>query len=211
MEEWDPARFMTDIVKAVLFDFGGVLAEEGFQEGLKAIGRRNGLDPEGFFATADALIYETEYLTGRIEEAGYWSALRERTGISGSDQELREEILKRFLPRPAVIACADILRAKGFIVAMLSDQTNWLEELDRETMLSRHFDRVFNSYRLHKSKRDTSVFRDVCSELGVKTGETLFIDDNIRHIQRAKDAGLRTIHFTTTDDLKEQMKDLLDQ
>jgi FMN phosphatase YigB (HAD superfamily) len=26
------------MIKAVLFDFGGVLAEEGFREGLKAIG-----------------------------------------------------------------------------------------------------------------------------------------------------------------------------
>ncbi len=204
------ARSMKNRMKAVLFDFGGVLAEEGFQEGLKVIGRKNGLDPEVFFATADALIYETEYLTGRTEEAEYWSALRERTGISGSDHELREEILKRFLPRPAVIACADALRAKGFIVGVLSDQTNWLEDLDRETMLSRHFDRVFNSYRIHKSKRDTSVFRDVCSELGVKTAETLFIDDNISHIQRAKEAGLHTIHFTTPEDLKEDIKDLLD-
>ncbi len=34
------------VIKAVLFDFGGVLAEEGFREGLKSIGRKNGLDPE---------------------------------------------------------------------------------------------------------------------------------------------------------------------
>ncbi len=202
---------MKNRMKAVLFDFGGVLADEGFQEGLKAIGRRNGLDPESFFATADALIYETGYLTGMVEEAEYWSALRKQTGISGSDQELRREILKRFLLRPKVIACADFLRSKGFIVAMLSDQTNWLEELDRETLLSRHFDRVFNSYRLRKSKRDASVFRDVCGDLGVKTGEALFIDDNINHIQRANDAGLQTIHFTTPDAFEEQIKNMLNE
>jgi putative hydrolase of the HAD superfamily len=37
------------MIKAVLFDFGGVLAEEGFREGLKAIGVKNGLDPDDFF------------------------------------------------------------------------------------------------------------------------------------------------------------------
>jgi glutamate-1-semialdehyde aminotransferase len=31
------------MIKAVMFDFGGVLAEEGFKEGLMAIGRKNKL------------------------------------------------------------------------------------------------------------------------------------------------------------------------
>ena len=65
-----------------------------------------------------------------------------------------------------MLAEVDALRAGGAFVAMLSDQTNWLDELDRATALYRHFDRVFNSYRMHKSKRDASVFRDVCGELG---------------------------------------------
>lgn len=33
-------------IRAVLFDFGGVLAEEGFRIGLRAIARLNSLDPE---------------------------------------------------------------------------------------------------------------------------------------------------------------------
>jgi hypothetical protein len=36
------------MVKAIVFDFGGVLAEEGFKEGLKAIGKKNELDPDVF-------------------------------------------------------------------------------------------------------------------------------------------------------------------
>jgi hypothetical protein len=31
------------MIRAVVFDFGGVLAEEGFREGLKSITRKNGL------------------------------------------------------------------------------------------------------------------------------------------------------------------------
>ena len=109
-----------------------------------------------------------------------------------------------------MIAVVDRLKARGFLVAMLSDQTNWLDELDRETFLSRHFDKVFNSFKLHKSKRDASIFQDVCSDLGVKTCEALFIDDNINHIQRAEGAGLHTIHFTTFEDFKKQLCGLLE-
>jgi len=38
-------------VDAILFDFGGVLADERFRNGLLAIARRNGLNPEGFAGT----------------------------------------------------------------------------------------------------------------------------------------------------------------
>jgi putative hydrolase of the HAD superfamily len=187
---------MAQPLKAVIFDFGGVLAEEGFRDGLLAIGRKYGADPERFRQTADDLIHETGYVTGAAEEAAYWDALRTRTGINGSNVELRREILSRFVLRPEVLAVADGLRGRGYITAVLSDQTNWLDELDRTTPFLRRFDRVFNSYRLRKSKRDPSVFDDVCEALGVNPGEALFIDDNPDNVRRAAERGLRVILFT---------------
>lgn len=196
---------MADTIKAVLFDFGGVIAEEGFREGLLAIGKKNSLDPERFFADVDRIIYDTGYLIGKTDEAFFWNAVRKETGISGSDEVLREEILTRFAFRPAMLAYADRLRAQGLKVAMLSDQTNWLEEIARKTPLFGHFDMVFNSFRLHKSKRNASVFRNVCRTLGVRADEALFVDDNINHITRAESEGLHTIHFTTIGEFERQI------
>ncbi len=200
---------MPNVLKAILFDFGGVIAEEGFYSGLIALGKKSGLEPEAFFTIVEGLIHETGYLTGRADEATFWSAVREKTGITGGDAELKDEILKRFVLRPEMISSVGLLRAKGLIVAMLSDQTDWLEEIDQETGLFRHFDRVFNSYRTHKSKRDASVFQDVCAVLGVKPEETLFVDDNLGHIKRAQGQGLQTIHFTDTDDYEKRLVILL--
>ena len=197
--------YMADAIKGVLFDFGGVIAEEGFREGLTAIGKKNSLDPERFFAEVDRLIYDTGYLTGMTDEATFWDAVRVKTGITGSDKALRGEILTRFSLRPVMLAHADRLRAAGLKVAMLSDQTNWLEEIDRKTPLFGHFDMVFNSFRLHISKRDVSIFRNVCVALGVRTDETLFVDDNIGHIKRAESEGLQTLHFTTIDEFEKRI------
>jgi HAD superfamily hydrolase (TIGR01509 family) len=206
--EDDRGSHMQNMVKAVLFDFGGVIAEEGFYKGLRVIGQENGLDPDKFFRAVDALIYETGYLIGKSDEASFWNAVRNATEIRVTDAGLKEEIMKRFTLRPDMIASADLLRSRGFIVAMLSDQTNWLEEIDRQTALFKHFDTVFNSFRLHKSKRDASVFRDVCAALGVRAGETLFVDDNIDHIKRAQGQGLLTIHFVGVDEYKQQIRNL---
>jgi putative hydrolase of the HAD superfamily len=200
---------MADTLKVVLFDFGGVIAEEGFREGLMAIGKKNNLDPERFFADIDGLIYETGYLIGRADEASFWNAVRKKTGITGSDGELREEILTRFAFRPAMLAYADRLKATRLKVGMLSDQTNWLEEIDRKTPLFRHFDIVFNSFRLHKSKRDPSLFQDVCEILGVRPDEVLFVDDNINHIKRAADEGLITLHFSTAEEFEKQIREFI--
>ena len=201
---------MQNVIKAILFDFGGVIAEEGFWKGLRVIGAENGVDPDEFFRTVDTLIYETGYLIGSTDEASFWSTVRGKTGIHGSDAKLRNEILKRFVLRQEMIASVDLLRSKGFIVAMLSDQTNWLDEIDRQTALFNHFDAIFNSFRLHKSKREASVFKDVCATLGVQTGETLFVDDNIDHIKRAQGQGLQTIHFTGIDEYMRQIRNLID-
>jgi putative hydrolase of the HAD superfamily len=199
---------MQNLVKAALFDFGGVIAEEGFLEGLRVIGEGNGLEPDAFFQVVDSLIYETGYLTGTADEASFWKAVKARTGISGGEDALRREIVTRFVLRPGMLAAVDFLRTKGMTVAMLSDQTNWLEEIDQVTGLFRHFDRIFNSYRIHKSKRDASVFADVCAALGRKPEETLFIDDNINHIKRAQSLGLFTIHFTSVEDFEKRLKGL---
>lgn len=197
------------MIKAVIFDFGGVLAEEGFREGLMAIGKRNGLDPDRFFTIARELIYETGFITGSSDEAHYWSALRKKTGIRGSDREYRREILDRFVLREKMIRIAKEVRSRGLITAILSDQTNWLDEINRRSPFFRYFDFVFNSYVLKKSKRDPSVFKGVCSIIGVMPREALFVDDNSNNIRTAQAAGLKTILFRETGDFERTLAEIL--
>ena len=183
------------MVKAIVFDFGGVLAEEGFKEGMRAIGKKNGLEPDVFYAVASELVYQTGYVTGMADESEFWNAVRKKTGIIGDDEELRSEILRRFILRSVMLEYVEKLRSSGFITAILSDQTNWLEEINQETSLFGRFDYIFNSFRLKKGKGDPSVFEDICSAMGLRPNEVLFIDDNIENVRRALGAGLKAFHF----------------
>jgi putative hydrolase of the HAD superfamily len=183
-------------VKAVVFDFGGVVAEEGFREGLRAIGEKNGLNPDDFYAAASELVYQTGYVTGMTDESAYWKAVRRKAGITGDDTELREEILKRFVIRPEILEYAERIKSRGLITAILSDQTNWLEEIDRKTPFFQYFDFVFNSFRLKKGKRDPSIFRDICAMMGLSPDQVLFVDDNIGNIKKAACEGLKALHFS---------------
>ncbi len=194
------------MIRAVLFDFGGVLADEGFREGLKAIAKVKGLNPEDFYKISADLVYRTGYILGRCDEHSYWNAVREKTSVKGGDQEFREVILKRFKLRPAMTTIVEKIKSSGFTVAILSDQTNWLDELDQRTPFHHHFDYVFNSYHLKKIKRDPSIFRDICTLLGVEPKEVLFVDDNFENVKRAKNQGLRAIHFKSESEFQTDIK-----
>ena len=183
----------------MLLDFGGVIAEEGYRFGLEAIAGRNDVDPADLKREADDAIYDTGYITGRGTESGFWERLRRRTGIAGSDDALSGEILRRFVLRPRMIAAVRELRRQGVVVGILSDQTDWLERLDARDRFFPEFDRVFNSFRLGKGKRDATVFDDVVRDLGAVPGETLFVDDNPGHVDRARSRGLAAILFRTED------------
>jgi putative hydrolase of the HAD superfamily len=183
-----------------------VLAEEGFREGLLAIARSNGVPEEEFFRKATEAVYETGYVVGKADEAAYWNALRTLTGIFGSDEALRGEILSRFKLRPWLIEIVRLLKARGLIVALLSDQTQWLDELDQRYSFFRHFDQVFNSYHMGKGKRDPVVFREVAQALGLDPRETLFIDDNPGNVQRALSQGLNAILYRDKDSFLEELQ-----
>ena len=195
-------------VKAILFDFGGVLADEGFKHGLHAIARANGLDPLAFESLAENLIYSTGYLTGQASEADFWHAIRRATGIRAEDAVLKRMILERFTLRPWMI---DTVRGlKGRLqLAILSDQTNVLDELDAGLHFFDLFDHVFNSYHLGKSKRDPSIFDDVQAVMGIAPKMALFIDDRPGNVARADSRGLMTILYTGRDEFLKELAAVL--
>jgi putative hydrolase of the HAD superfamily len=202
-------KIRVDMIKVVFFDFGGVLAEEGFRNGIDAVGARQGI--EGLFAVAERLIYDSGYVLGLAEERQFWDDLRRETGLEGTDMELRKEVLDRFTLRPEVLDEVREIKGKGIQTAMLSDQTNWLDELDRRSPFYLHFDRVFNSYRMHKGKRDPSVFTDVCRELGIAPGEGLLVDDNPGNVERAKDVGMQTILYRDLEQFRAELREKLEK
>jgi len=196
-------------IRAVLFDYGGVLAEEGFREGLKAIARQNGIDPPVLHRLAVEVIYESGYVTGRGTEVGFWDMMRRRSGVRGSDAELTREILQRFVLRPKIIEVARTLRRDKLVTGILSDQTNWLDILNERDHFFQEFDRVFNSYYLGKGKKDLTLFDDVIRTLGVSPPETLFVDDHPGNIERASHWGLKTILYRDYDLFLAELQQIL--
>ncbi|KXJ40629.1 MAG: hypothetical protein AXA67_10030 [Methylothermaceae bacteria B42] len=197
-----------DMIKAILFDFGGVIAEEGFREGLKALARQQGLDESQIFQAGMDAVYESGWVKGRGSEHNFWQIMAQKTGLRGDPEVMREAILERFRIRPAMLALVDNLRRRGYLVGLLSDQTEWLDELDRRHGIYSHFDKLYISYRLGKGKRSSSLFQELTHDLDLLPEQILFIDDSPDNIQRAREFGWQGIVFTDEDTLSDQLRKL---
>jgi len=196
------------MIKVVFFDFGGVLAEEGFREGLLAIAGHHGLDPQDFLKTAVDITFNQGFVTGKIDVKIYWQMLREKTGIHASDEALSYEVLSRFSIRQWMLDIVKKLKQAAIRVAILSDQTKWLDEVAKKYGFSRLFERTFNSYYLGMCKRDLALFDYVVAEMKVKPEEALLIDDNQGNIERAKQRGLQGILFQTRETFENELTEV---
>jgi len=182
-------------IQAVLFDFGGVLAEEGFSHVLESLAEQQGLQVQDMTAAGARAVYDSGFVLGRATESEFWSLLRQRTGLRGDDAALTAKILSGFTVRPWMRELVQRLRAQGYVTGVLSDQTDWLDRLDSRQHFYRLFDRIYNSYYLGKGKRDPSLFSDVAADLGLPPASILFVDDSAGNVARAAAAGMQTIQY----------------
>ena len=190
LEDWTMIR-----IRAVLFDFGGVLAEEGFSNGLEALAEEQRLPVQDMTAEGMRAVYDSGFVLGRATESEFWSLMRQRTGLRGDDKALTARLLSGFIIRPWMLELVARLRARGYITGILSDQTDWLDRLDAQHHFYRLFDRVYNSYYMGKGKHDPSLFGEVAVDLGLPAGAILFVDDNADNVERARASGMQAIQY----------------
>lgn len=202
-------RMISNPITAVLFDFGGVLAEEGFRNGLREIADQQGLRTDTIVEAGMQAVYDSGFVLGTGSESDFWALMRQRTGIRGDDNALTLKILKGFVPRPGMIQLVKELRSKGYLTGILSDQTHWLDELDENYHFSDTFSHIYNSYYLGKGKRDRTLFQDVANELEIPPDSILFIDDDWGNVKRAEESGFRVIHFIDETSFRVTLEEML--
>ena len=197
---------MTCSVSWILFDFGGVLSEEGFRGGLGALAREQGLDPATVQRAGVACVFETGYVTGHADGETFWRTLKDRTGLRGSEPVLRRVVLDHFRLRPWMLELVRQIRKGGTRCAILSDQVDWLDTLNERDAFFPLFDRIYNSYHLGQSKQDPQIFARVTADLGISPGEALFVDDSPDNVRRAESQGLSGIVHAEKQPFLEQIR-----
>ena len=200
---------MTSPISAILFDFGGVLAEEGFRNGLIALANEQGVDVKSIPEQGMRAIYDSGFVVGKGSASDFWALLTSRSGLQGEEEKLTQRILDGFVIRPRMMQLVRELRSRGYLTGILSDQTHWLDLLDKRYGFYKEFDHIFNSYYLGKGKQDPSLFADVAVILGLSPAEILFVDDDNGNIARARVSGYQVLQFNNQQEFFMELEKML--
>jgi epoxide hydrolase-like predicted phosphatase len=177
------------MIKAVLFDFGGVLSEEG-KTGFVArtIAELYGLRPE------QVRIFDlhSKLRRGLISDAEFFKTLNRRLGGSVTKQQFLQKADYPTLSKE-VYDLAASLRAHGIKTGILSNIFSMNAQELRKEGCYKGFDPVILSCDEGYAKPDPEFYQIALQKLQVNPNEVLFIDDQEKCLAPARELGMHTL------------------
>ncbi len=180
------------MIKAVLFDFGGVLTQGGKPDGIaQSIATLSGL-PLASIVMQDL---HAQLIRGLMTDEGFFAELNRRYPSKASiTVETFNAVSDIFVRSQPVFDLAARLRAKGIITGIFSNAYDFTAERLHADGCYQDFDPVMLSYQEHMAKPDLSFFELALERLNLPGNEVLFIDDQERFKSVAESVGM---HFIT--------------
>ena len=195
------------MIKAVIFDFGGVILSSPF-EAFARYERENGL-PDGFLRQLNATNPDTNAWArlerSEVDLAGFaqlYEAEAREAGqaIDGAAVlgllvgELRPEMVEALRRcherlRTALLTNNFVAAGDGDVVGDAPHRSPLAEVLD-------HFDVIVESSRAGVRKPDPAIYELVCGELAIEPSEAVFLDDLGINLKPARAMGMTTIKVT---------------
>lgn len=189
---------MTDETRAVLFDFGGVIIRQDWDQ-YEAFGRRWDL-PEGELVRA---FYRTEefqrFQTGGSDREAWRRSVRSE--LQPHLGERTDQMLAEWWSRPVELHHANIdlaraLRQAGVRIGVLSNAGADLErDLHDVFGVDVEWDALIVSGVVGVAKPDAAIYRLAAERVGLAPEACFFIDDLRRNVRGAVEAGMQAHHF----------------
>lgn len=175
------------MIKAVLFDYGGVLSPGG--KSFKAAAAQI-LDVKPEEIQTDNV--GSQLWDGEVDSEEFFKVLSQRHGktITADEFLVQSHITDR---NEEVYELAKDLRKHGIKTGMLSNMYKSSADVLRASGHYDDFDPIVLSYEATMSKPNPAFYGHAIEKLGVKANEILFIDDQERFLPPAEALGMHTI------------------
>jgi len=196
------------MIRAVIFDWGGVLIENPAPALLAYFSRRLGVSPEELNGAYRE--YAEAFQKGRISEEELWREIaawldiREEPPPSLWYEAFREV----YTPREEVFSLASKLKGRGYKIGLLSNTEEGAVRYFQEQRYEM-FDVTVFSCREGTRKPERKIYEIALKRLGVFPQEAIFIDDNEEFVKGAREVGMEAILYTGTQPLKDALSSLL--
>jgi putative hydrolase of the HAD superfamily len=197
-------------IEAVIFDYGGVLSTTPF-DGIAEYERKMGYPERSLaqllFGTGASPQGPTEEIpghdwhlleTGRLTLAEFHERLVDRSEAAlGRPLDLAD--YAEFLRDVGLgihwmmVHRVRELRADGYRTAILTNNVKEWGDFWKRSIPLDLFDLIVDSCEVGMRKPDPAIFRLTCERLAVAPEAAVFLDDTRRHVEGARDFGLRAI------------------
>lgn len=190
-------------VKNIIFDLGGVLFNIDFAKTESAFKELGVTGFHEMFTQHHANDLFIQLETGALSETEFYEAFRAASGVSLTNEQIKtawNALLLDF--RLPTLAWLD--KIKNQYQIFLFSNTNQIhhdafhgmykEQTGRDDFDS-YFKKAYYSQHLGMRKPDISPFLHILKEQHLEAEETLFIDDTIKNVEAAREAGMLAHHL----------------
>ncbi len=198
-------------IRAIIFDFGGVLLRTEDPYPRQQLAARLGLPKEKLYHQ----IFESESARlatiGKVSAEAHWEAVRLALGIGETEfQAARAAFWAGDRLDEELIETLRSMRSR-YKTALLSNAWDDLRRVILHNWdISDAFDEMIISAEVGIAKPDHRIFQITVARLGVLPEEAIFVDDFIENIESARAFGLKTIHYLGNQRLYREMEMILD-
>lgn len=192
------------MIKAVIFDLGGVLFTNGTKKFIQDISAKYNLDPEAVKDIMDGDV-GSQYREAKITRDQFWEIVLEKLNIKEDIKTLEDQWISGY---DLIEGTKDIIfdLAKKYKVYYLSDNVRERVERinDRYDFLEWFEDGVF-SHEVGVRKPNPVIYRYTLKKAQVLPEEAVFIDDKQSALDPAKEMGIVTILFESPEQLRQRL------
>lgn len=183
-------------IRAVIFDFGGVLVRTENRAPRTRLAARLGMtydELSGLVFDSPSALQATK---GEITTAEHWERIRESLGISPAEfDSIPADFWSGDVLDETLITYLRDLRSH-YKTALLSNAWDDLRPaLEQTWQIDDAFDHILISSEVGLVKPDVRIYEKLLTMLGVKPAEAVFVDDFPQNIEGARRVGLTTIQF----------------
>ena len=196
------------MLKALIFDIGGVLIRTETLEPRRKWERRFGLHDwqlqDLFFNSGVGQAAQI----GKASTADVWAFVAKTLSLNTSDlAKMQRDFYAGDVLDHSLIVLIQTLRPR-YKTGILSNALLDAREDLKDRINTHTFDVMVFSGEEGVRKPDAEIYRRVLSRLGVQPNEAVFVDDMLVNVQAAHDVGMQGIHYAAGMDVAGALREV---
>jgi epoxide hydrolase-like predicted phosphatase len=193
------------MIKAIIFDWGGVLIDNPTDNLMKYCAESLEVDVKRFKNAFSK--YESVFQKGKISENKLWDKICSELNLKKpSSKSLWKNAVKNiFKDKKQIYNLILLLKKRGYLIGFLSNTEMPAREYFLENGYEKYFDATIFSCIEKTVKPEEKIYNLTLKRLNVKANESVFIDDKLDYIDGAKKVGMNGIVFKTPKQLIKEL------